>query len=134
LDFQWDAFSPDGRWLVTGAQAEFRLCRVGSWRLDRTIARDSGDEMTELIAFTGDGRSMAITPSQRRARLVETATGRVLAKLAVPGPRQIRGLCFSPGDSQLAATTDERAVQVWDLRQIHRQLAAKGLTGMPIRP
>ena len=83
--------------------------------------------MPGLIAFARDGRSMAITPSQRRVRLIETATGRALANLSAPDPHEIRGLCFSPDDSQLAVATDDRAVQVWDLRPIRRHLAAMRL-------
>jgi hypothetical protein len=85
--------------------------------------------MPGLIAFTREGRSMAPTPSQRQVRLIETATGRVLANLTAPDRRQIRGLCFSPDHSQLAVATDDPAIQVWDLRQIRQRLAAMGLDG-----
>jgi WD40 repeat protein len=80
--------------------------------------------MPGLIAFAHDGRSMAITPSQRQVRLIDTDTGRTLANLSAPDPRQIRGLCFSPDDSRLAMATDDLAVRVWDLRAIRRHLAA----------
>ena len=126
------AFSPDGRWLVTGSQGEYRFWHAGSWRLGRSIPRDRFDEMPGLIAFARDGRSLAITPSQRRVRLIETATGRALANLSAPDPRQIRGLCFGPDDSQLAVATDDRAVQVWDLREIRRHLAAMRLDWDPV--
>jgi hypothetical protein len=77
--------------------------------------------MPGLIAFAHDGRSMAITMSQRTVRLVETATGRKLVDLSAPDPQVIQGASFSPDDSQLAVTTDGRAVQVWDLRAIRKQ-------------
>ena len=70
---------------------------------------------------------MAITSSQRTIRLVETATGRALADLSAPDPRVIQGLSFSPVDRLLAVATDDRAVQVWDLRAIRQHLAAMGL-------
>jgi WD40 repeat protein len=120
-------FSPDGRWLVTGAQDEYHFWHAGSWQLGRSLPRDRREEMPGLIAFASDGRSMAITPSERKVRLIETATGRVLANLSAPDPRQIRGLCFSPDDSRLAMATDDEAVQVWDLREIRRHLAAMQL-------
>jgi len=116
------AFSPDGRWLVTGGQDEYRFWEAGSWRLGRTILRDHREEMPGLIAFAHDGRSMAITSSQRIVRLVETGTGRALADLAAPDPQVIQGLGFSPDDGLLAVATDGRAVQVWDLRELRRQL------------
>src|SRR5262249_24769634 len=98
------AFSPDDRLLVPGAQGEYRFGHGGTWRLARSISRDLFEEMPGLIAFSHDGRSLAITPSHRRVRLIETATGRPLADLAAPNPRLIWGLGFSPDDSQLAVT------------------------------
>jgi WD40 repeat protein len=117
------AFSPDDRWLVTGAQGEYRFWQAGFWRLGRTIARDRLEEMPGLIAFAPDGRSMAIIPSPRAVRLIETATGRALANFSAPDPHEIRGLCFSPDGSQLAAATDDPAIQIWDLRSIRQNLA-----------
>jgi hypothetical protein len=121
------AFSPDSRWLVAGLQQEYRFWLAGSWWLGRTIRRDRLEEMPGLIAFTRDGRSLAITSSQRTIRLVETDTGRTLAELSAPDPRVIQGLCFCPDDGLLAVATDDRAVQVWDLRRIRQHLAARGL-------
>ena len=121
------AFSPDGQWLVTGGQGEYRFWHPGSWRLGRTIPRDRWEEMPGLIAFARDGGSMAITSSQKAVRLIETATGRTLTNLSGPELPVIQGLCFSPDDSQLAVTTDNRAIQVWDLRQIRQHLATMGL-------
>jgi WD40 repeat protein len=128
------AFSPDGRWLVTGGQVEYRFWQTGSWRLGRTIPRDRREEMPGLIAFARDGRSMAITSSQKTVRLIETATGRTLAHLSAPDPRVIQGLCFGPHDSRLAVATDGRSVEVWDLRAIRRHLAAMRLDWDPDAP
>jgi hypothetical protein len=121
------AFSPDGQWLVTGGQDEYRFWQAGTWRLERTIRRERREEMPGLIAFAHDGRSMAITASQRTVRLVETATGGVLADLSAPESHVIQGVSFGPDDNQLAVTTDDRAVQVWDLRAIRRHLASMRL-------
>jgi WD40 repeat protein/tRNA A-37 threonylcarbamoyl transferase component Bud32 len=123
------AFSPDDRWLVTGSQCEYRFWHVASWRLGRTIPRAHVEEMPGLIAFAQDGRLLAITPSPGRVQLLETATGRALADFSAPDPHEIRGLGFSPDDSQLAVATDDPAIQVWDLRQIRQHLAAMGLDG-----
>ena len=121
------AFSPDGRWLVTGGQDEYRFWEAGSWRLERTIRRGRREEMPGLIAFAHDGRSMAITSSQRTIRLVETATGRTLADLSAPDTQLIQGVTFGPDDGQLAVATDGRSVQVWDLRAIRGHLASMRL-------
>jgi hypothetical protein len=79
--------------------------------------------MPGLIALSHDGRTMAITPSLRQVRLIETATCRALATFSAPEQPLIQGLCFSPDDSQLGVTTDDPAVQVWDLRRLREYLA-----------
>ena len=62
----------------------------------------------------------------RLIRLVETETGRTLARLE--SPDLCRGWpVFSPDGSRLVVTTnDGPAVHVWDLRTIRRQLAGDG--------
>jgi WD40 repeat protein len=61
-------------------------------------------------------------------RLVEPATGRILARLLSPDQSEPRGLAFSPDGSRLVVSTrDGPAVHVWDLRLIRRRLAAMGL-------
>src|SRR5262249_39278947 len=117
---------------------EYRFWQAGTWQLERTIRRERREEMPGLIAFAHDGRSMAITASQRTVRLVETATGGVLADLSAPGLYVVQGVSFGPDDSHLAVTTDDRAVQVWDLRAIRRHLAPMrldwDLSTLPLSP
>jgi WD40 repeat protein len=121
------AFSPDGRWLVTGGQDEYRFWEVGTWRLDRAILRGRREGMPGLIAFSHDGRSMAITSTQRNVRLIESATGRTLANLSAPDTQVIQGVSFGPDDNHLAVATDGRSIQVWNLEAIRRNLAAMRL-------
>ena len=60
-------------------------------------------------------------------RLVETATGRTLARLESPEP-SVGWPVFSPDGSRLVVTTlAGPAVHVWNLRTIRRQLLAMGL-------
>jgi hypothetical protein len=75
----------------------------------------------------GDGRLAAIIPCRDVVRLVDATTGRSLAALESPDPKVILSLCFAPDGTRLAAATDGRAVQVWDLRAIRRHLAAMHL-------
>jgi tetratricopeptide (TPR) repeat protein len=67
-----------------------------------------------------------------QVRLVDTATGNILATLAGPDSTLISGLCFSPDGSRLAVARQDREVQLWDVRALRRQLTAFGLDdGMP---
>jgi WD40 repeat protein len=119
------AFSPDGRWLVVGGQGEYRFWETGSWQPGLVLARDRLEERPGPLAFTRDGRVLAIAPSARRIRLVAPDTGRVLATLSPPRGQVIQGLSFSPDGALLAAATNGPAVQLWDLRHIGAELAAR---------
>jgi eukaryotic-like serine/threonine-protein kinase len=120
------AFSPDGRWLVNGTKDEYRFWEVGSWRSGLCIPRNSQTAPGPL-AFTTDGKILAIASSPREVRLIETATGRELATLIAPDPHPIRWLCFRPDGEQLAVACVNRALQLWDLRPMRERLAEMGL-------
>jgi WD40 repeat protein len=119
-------FSPDGRWLVTGQDAEFRTWQVGSWQPQGVIRRESGyGEGT--VAFTCDGRLMAINRNPDLLELVDPATGQPFATLTVPDKSPICALRFSADGSQLAVGCMIPPAFVWDLRSVREGLAAQGL-------
>ncbi|HTU89768.1 MAG TPA: hypothetical protein VMF69_06715, partial [Gemmataceae bacterium] len=120
------AFSPDGRWLVNGTKDEYRFWEVGSWRPGLRIPR-TPQSVPGPLAFTTDGKILAIAHSLREVRLIETATGRELATLIAPEPLPIRWLCFRPDGELLAVACGNRVLQLWDLRRIHERLADLGL-------
>ncbi len=100
--------------------APSQLWEVGTWRMARQIGDEHG-------CFSPDGRLIAVQGVSRLIRLVETDTGRTLARLE--SPDLCRGWpVFSPDGSRLVVSThDGSAAHVWDLRTIRRQLAAMGL-------
>ena len=111
-------FSADGKWLMTGS-VPCRLWEVGTWREARRIGDAGG-------CFSPDGRLIVVQDASKVIRLVETETGRTLARLESPEP-SVGWPVFSPDGSRLVVTTnDGPAVHVWDLRTIRRQLASDG--------
>ena len=68
-------FSPDGRWLLTSSPC--RLWEVGTWREVRRIGGTGG-------CFSPDGRLVLVQDASNLIRLVETETGRTLARLESP--------------------------------------------------
>ena len=77
--------------------------------------------------FSPDGRLIVVHDASKVMRLVETETGRTLARLESPEP-SVGWPVFSPDGSRLVVTTNAgQAVHVWDLRTIRRQLLAMGL-------
>src|SRR5262249_47536019 len=118
-DSTWVVFSPDGKWLMTGA-APCRLWEVGTWREARRIGDRFG-------CFSPDGRLMVVQEATKLTRLVETASGRTLARLESPDLSIIQPAFSRDGSRLLVTTNDGPAVHVWDLRAIRKQLAAMGL-------
>jgi tetratricopeptide (TPR) repeat protein len=112
-------FSPDGQWLMT--EAPCRLWAVGSWREARRIGGYGH-------GFSPDGRLLVVQDANLVLRLVETETGRTLARLESPDQCGVIWATFSPDGSRLVVTTqDGPAVHVWDLRAIRRNLGAMAL-------
>ena len=123
------AFSPDGRWLVTGTGQEFRFWRVGNWEAGKVIPRPPDDgNMPGLVAFSPDGRLLAMAKSRSVIQLVDPETGEPLATLESPEATQDwHSQCFNSGGSTLVAASPNHRLQIWDLGEIRRQLRAINL-------
>jgi WD40 repeat protein len=109
-------FSPDGRWLMTNDSSGTRQWEAGTWR------EVQGFELGK-VAFSPDSRLLAINDVFGVIRLLETTTGREVARLTGPEPMWYPPACFTPDGTRLVATCSaETAVYVWDLRLIRQQL------------
>ncbi len=114
------AFSPDGKWLMT-SPSPCRLWAVGTWRKERRFGGEGR-------CFSPDGRLVVVMDADKALRLVETDSGRTVARLESPDSCNAFLATFSPDGSRLVVVTnDGPAVHVWDLRAIRRRLAAMGL-------
>jgi WD40 repeat protein len=113
-------FSPDGRWLVTTGGG----CRV--WAVDGWA---EGPRLGgEAFAFSPDSRTLAVEGELGAVRLVETATGREIARLEGPEQTRLWPKCFSPDGGRLFVLGEEtRELYAIDLRAIRAQLAEMGL-------
>ena len=128
-------FSPDSRTLVTSRGDEYR-----SWG-GRAVAAGApaalGDQSYPgWVAFSPDGRLLAMELSPAVIHLVDAAAGRPVAKLEDPRSDRAQWLGFTPDGAKLVAiSTYSRAIHVWDLREIRRNLAAMQLDwGSPPYP
>jgi WD40 repeat protein/tetratricopeptide (TPR) repeat protein len=111
-------FSPDGRWLLS-TSPPCRLWAVDTWQDKRQIDGTG-------LCFSPDGRLLVVQDASKVVLLVETETGRKLARLESPDLCAAQWATFSPDGSRLVVTTNDRpapSVHVWDLRAIRRRLA-----------
>ncbi|HEX3450324.1 MAG TPA: protein kinase, partial [Isosphaeraceae bacterium] len=115
-------FSPDGRYLVVGSKATSqKIVRVETWNVVAEVAGLA-------VAFTGDGRLMAVAGEDGPIRLLELETMRELARLEPPDPDRAYWMAFAPDGSRLAvAYSLDKSITVWDLGRIRRQLAEMNL-------
>jgi WD40 repeat protein len=116
-------FTPDGRWLVTGADGG-RAYAVGSWEPGAQLGPG------QVCCISPDSRLAVLSLNEGSFRLVEVATGREVATLEDPDRRG--GLIgwltatFTPDGTRLVVPAKE-GLRVWDLRAIRRELATLGL-------
>jgi WD40 repeat protein len=130
-------FSPDGQWLVTNTQEEYRLWTTGTWTSDRAFPTDHRAKPAHFfgMAFTPRGDLLAVAPSMQIIHLVNPGTGQHLATLEAPDPHPVSWLCFGPHEVWLAAANSTHRIQLWDLGLIRAQLAVMNLDwNMPPRP
>lgn len=108
------AFSPDGRYLVSGG-ATLKLWHI----VDRSLKLNLGgvhdlrtaSEGIESLAFSPDGTLLATSfsrYSEEAVKLWQMPEGRLVGVLPISG----HGLAFSP-DGQLLAVADLKAVTLW---------------------
>jgi serine/threonine protein kinase/WD40 repeat protein len=124
------AFSPDGRWLVAGDAEAFRFFHVGTWEPapERTIPRAGDDPFSVgLVAFSPDGRLLAVNHSHRDARLYDADTLEPVSTLAGGDALMIASLAFSADGGSLLVGRENKTLHVWDLRAVRSRLAGMGL-------
>jgi WD40 repeat protein len=123
----WVFFTPDSRALVICRGDAFTFWDVETSqpirRLDRDVALFPG-----YVAFSQDGKLMALEMAPAIIHLMEVATGRTVAKLEDPHGDRAGWMGFTPDGTQLVvAAPYAKAIHIWDLRAIRQRLKAMDL-------
>ncbi len=124
-------FSPSGDLLVVGAEQEFVAFDPATGQLRWRLARDVAGSAGGAMAFARDGTFLALNVNRDQIRLVEPRTGAELATLTAPSPRNIASLAINRRAEYIAARAEGRDIQLWNLREIRRQLQEMNLDFTP---
>jgi WD40 repeat protein len=120
------AFSPDGRTVATAAGLSVTLwdAATGEERLALPV-----EEMAYTIAFSPDGRRLAVgTRFGQGSGVWDVATGEKL--FAISGhSASIGTITYSPDGSQIATTSVDGTIRLWDAATGAAQLTLKAYFG-----
>ncbi len=120
-------FSPNGRRLAVGASTEFLFYDTRTWQCATRLKRDVVSALSGILAFSADGACIALTHGVRQVQLLTSDAKTVRANLNAPHPERITALGFNQQGTLLAASTDNREIQLWDLEVLQTELRALGL-------
>jgi RNA polymerase sigma factor (sigma-70 family) len=106
------AFSPDGRFLVTGGFGPV-ACVWSVASGERVRELPGHDYWVSSLSFSPDGRVLATTCSDKTIRLWEVLSGKERRRLE-GHTKQVRSVAFAPDGRHLASGSDDQTVRVWD--------------------
>jgi serine/threonine protein kinase/WD40 repeat protein len=121
------AFTPDSRALIIGWADGFGFWDVETLRPIRRLRRDAA-QFPGGVAFSPDGRLMALEMAPAVIHLKEVATARTVARLEDPHGDRATWQGFTPDGTRLVVVAAyANAIHIWDLRTIRAGLKGMGL-------
>ncbi len=115
-------FTPDSRTLIISRGDEFSFWDVETLQPIRRLPRDV-TPFPGWVAFSPDGRLMALEMTPAVLHLKEVATGRTVAKLEDPCGDRAHWQGFTPDGTRLVVLAKyASAIHIWDLRAIRTRL------------
>jgi WD40 repeat protein len=111
------AFSPDGRFLATGAErgtGTVRLWETAAWREVRQFKGGGWNLCCTALCFSPDGRTLAAGDLGGSLTLWDAATGAVVREVAAHR-HNVLALAFSPDGKELVSGSYDGTVRVTEL-------------------
>jgi serine/threonine protein kinase/WD40 repeat protein len=121
------SFTPDSRALIIARGDEFSFWDVETLQPMRRLPRDVA-QFPGCVAFSPDGKLMALEMTPAVLHLKEVATGRTVAKLEDPHGDRATWQGFTPdGTGLVVVASYASAIHLWDLRAIRTRLKEMNL-------
>ena len=105
------AFSPDGRRMAVTTTEGVRIGDVVSGKTIRTLAVPA---VVHAVAWSPDGRWIAVGAADHAVRIFDAATG-ALRHERRDHAAAVYALEFSPDSTRLASGSDDTTVRIWDV-------------------
>jgi WD40 repeat protein len=121
------AFGMDGQSLVTTSSRDYCFWDTTTWQVRRRVKLELAGAVGGPMAFSANGRLLAVAANRRDITLMHPQTGEELATLTAPDPQNLSRVAFSADGNRLVATTVGRAIHVWDLHTLRCELAGMGM-------
>ncbi len=119
--------TPDNRELIVARGGDFTFHDLKTLAVSRQMPREIG-LFPGLVAFTADGKLMALEMAPGIIHLKEITSGRTVARLEAPQGDQSTWLGFTPDSTQLVvASRYAGAIHRWDLGAIRIRLKSMNL-------
>jgi WD40 repeat protein/transcriptional regulator with XRE-family HTH domain len=104
-------FTPDGRTMAIAGPDGVELRDTSTGRTRTRLAKQIAD--SGPMAFSNDGRTLAISSGGQNVELWDIATGRIRARLAVQS-NDVSSLAFGPDGRTLATGGFDGSAKLWD--------------------
>jgi WD40 repeat protein len=109
------AFAPGGATLATVTDGRTQLWDAATWRRVATLSAGSADQLN--VAFTPDGKTLAVGTGNGTTQLWDVATRQLTATLGSRSGSVVRSVAFSPDGTILAAGIDDGDIEISDLAE-----------------
>jgi WD40 repeat protein len=118
------AFSPDGSLLAAAGGDSLADGRLILWKTDTFQLHWQHDETVGFarLAFSPDGRELALARFAPEAKLFDVASGEVTGELG-DHPQYARSVAYSPDGERIVTGSYDRAVHIWNVA--NRELVSR---------
>jgi len=120
-------FTSDGAWVITGTSREYALWKTGTWERGPSWPAQIEGGAYARAAYSPDGSLVAVAQQRGVVELRETGSYGFVLQLELPQKWWVNHFDWSPDGSRLYVLCPGHRVLYWDLTEIRRELAARGL-------